>query len=408
MTKPHARFDLSSDEARRLALAAQGFDRSRPSVATTSHVKRLVDRLGVIQIDAVNVLTRAHYAPFFARLGAYDRGMLDDIWLGAKRGLFEYWGHEASLLPHAQHPLLRWRMERAREGVGIYKGLAAFAREKRAFVNAILDDIGERGPSAASDLEQAGARRGPWWGWSDAKRALEYLFWTGEVTTAARRGFERVYDLSARVLPRGVLEAPTPPAQAAQRALLMIAAQALGVASARDLKDYFRLDIGETRLRLNELVETGALQTVRVEGWREAGYLYPGLQIPRRIAVCALISPFDNLIFERARALRVFGLDYRIEIYVPAAQRRFGYYVLPFLLGDRFVARVDLKADRQARVLRVQAAHREPEARSVDIAPALATELGVMARWLELDRVAVAPRGDLAQALASEVRRLGP
>jgi uncharacterized protein YcaQ len=366
----------------------------------------VLGRIGLLQIDSVNVLARAHYLPLLARLGPYATSVLDEAAWGPRRRrrLFEYWAHEASLLPVESQPLLRWRMERAARGEGIYSGLARFGRERRDYVEAVLAEVGARGALAASELSSGGRAQGSWWGWSDGKRALEWLFWAGLVTTATRRGaFERVYDLSARVLPPAVLAAPTPPAEEAQRALLRIAAGALGVATERDLRDYFRLEPAETRARIAEMEEAGDLLPVRVEGWDRPAWIDPGAagRIPRRIGARALLAPFDPVVWERARAERLFGFRYRIEIYTPAPRREYGYYVLPFLLGDRLVGRVDLKADRAGGRLLVHAAHAEPGADHARVAGALAAALSEMAGWLGLRAVLAGDRGDLSRALRS-------
>jgi len=398
---------LSAAEARRIALVAQGFADPRPAERPrVEAVVAAVDRLGLLQIDSVNVLVRAHYLPLFSRLGAYDPAVLDRAaYEGPERALFEYWGHEASLLPVASHALLRWRMARAELGRGLYAGIARFGRRRRAFVEEVLAEVADRGPIAASELTRGGRGRGSWWGWSDGKAALEWLFWTGRVTTASRRRFERLYDLPERVLPASVLSAPRLDEAEAHRRLLRLAARALGVATARDLRDYFRLDVADTRPRLAELVEAGELLPAAVEGWREPAYLHPGARAPRHLAARALLAPFDPVVWERQRAERLFDFHYRIGIYTPAAERAHGYYVLPFLLGDRLVARVDLKADRAARVLRVPSAHLEPGAEERRVAPALAAELAAMAAWLELDAGEVARRGNLGRALR---RAVGP
>jgi uncharacterized protein YcaQ len=397
---PSAFATLGAPEARRIALAAQGFGRRPASVITRRKLLRAIERLGVVQMDSVNVVSRTHYLPAFSRLGAYPRTLLDEAAWGPRRGLFEYWAHEASLLPLATQPLLRWRMADAHDGIGVWRGVARFLRERRDLVDRALAEIHDRGPLAASELELGAKGAGGWWGWSEAKRALECLFWTGELTTATRRGnFERVYGLPETVLPRAVLNAPTPARDEAQRRLLRIAARALGVATERDLRDYFRMGVAETRARLAELVAAGDLVAVTVKGWREPAYLDAAARRPRRIAASALLSPFDNAIWFRERTERMFGVRIRLEIYTPAARRTHGYYVLPFLEGDALTARVDLKAERQAGTLRVQAAHAEPWA-TPETAAKLAAELKLMAGWLGLERVAVEPRGDLAAALA--------
>lgn len=390
---------LTAAEARRIALAAQGFGGSREGPVSRRQLTSIVDRLGVIQIDSVNVISRTHYLPAFSRLGAYPREMLEDIAWGTKRPLFEYWAHEASLLPLASQPLFRWRMSDALEGVGAWKGIARFLRERRDFVDRALDEIATRGAMSASELEIGTKGAGGWWGWSEGKRAVEGLFWTGELTTATRRGtFERVYDLPHRVLPKAIVDTPTPPRDDAQRQIMMIAARAMGVATLRDLRDYFRMGVADAKARLDELVEAGALQPVTVQGWREPAFLDPAARRPRRIETTALLSPFDNLIWFRERTERIFGVRYRIEIYTPAEKRTHGYYVLPFLEGDAITARVDLKADRKAGVLMVQASHAEPWA--TDATPVrLAAELRLMAVWLGLETVRVEPKGDLAGVL---------
>lgn len=399
---------LSASAARRIALAAQGFGSPRPNgAANLGHVKRAIDRLGLLQIDSVNVLARAHYLPLFSRLGNYNSRHLDGLAWGrrSRRGLFEFWAHEASLLPLDSHPLWRWRMARAAAAhTGDIKNkLHVFRREKGAFIDEVRRQLVARGPLAASDLEAGTAKTGPWWGWSDAKYAMEWLFFAGEVTTATRRGaFERVYDLTERVLPPAVQALPTPEPAAAQRELVRIAARALGIATARDLRDYFRLPVDDFKARLAELVEAGDLLPAAVEGWKQPAYLDPAARQPRRIEARALLAPFDPLIWERDRTERLFDFFYRIEIYTPVAKRTHGYYVLPFLLDDRLVARVDLKADRANSRLLAHAAHLEPGSDVAKVAGPLLEELRLMADWLGLDGLAL-PR---AGALGREWRRM--
>ena len=360
----------------------------------------MIERLALHQIDSVNVLVRAHYMPLFSRLGAYPREALDLVAWGpkSKRRLFEYWAHEASLLPLDVQPLLRWRMARAERGIGVWGNVKPFAHERRAEADAILKRIADEGPLAASDIAETRGQGG-WWGWSESKQALEYLFWSGQITTKTRRtSFERVYDLPERVLPRDILDIPTPTEAEAQRALLARSARALGIATAGDLRDYFRLKPGDALPRIDELVEDGTLLPVSVRGWKQQAYLHRDAKIPRRIAGQALLCPFDPLIWERARTERMFDTRYRIEIYFPAEKRVHGYYVLPFLMDGRLVARVDLKADRQAGTLIVQSAHREDGA-PPETAQRLKAELALMAKWLELDAVAIRERGDFASAL---------
>ena len=365
----------------------------------------MLDRVALHQIDSVNVLVRAHYLPLFSRLGAYPTALLDQVAWGprSKRRLFEYWAHEASLLPLELQPLLRWRMARAERGIGVWANIKPFAGERRAEADAMLARIAAEGPLAASDLAET---RGPggWWGWSETKRVLEYLFWSGLITTATRRNsFERVYDLPERVLPAAVLGAQTPTEADAQRMLIERSARALGVATAGDLRDYFRLKPDDAYPRIAELVEAGTLRAVRVAGWSQPAYLHAEARLPRQISGQALLAPFDPLIWERARTERLFNLRYRIEIYVPAEKRVHGYYVLPFLLDGRIVARVDLKADRKAGVLLAQSAHREDGA-SPEVAEPLSDQLTRMARWLGLERISIVGNGDLAEALRRAAR----
>lgn len=392
---------LTRRQVRRIALAAQGFADPAPRGAITRrHLARVLSRTGLFQIDSVNVLTRAHYMPLFSRIGPYPAALLERAAWRRPRALFEYWAHEASLLPVETQPLLRWRMARAEAGEGIYGRLAAFGRERRAFIETVLGEVERRGPLAASDIDGHTGTSG-WWAWSEVKHALEWLFWAGHITTHSRRpSFERLYDLPERVLPPAVLATPTPRPEDAQRALVEIAARALGVATARDLRDYFRLPPGDCHPRIAELVEEGVLEPVRVEGWPQQAYLHRDARLPRRVRARALLAPFDPLVWERGRAERLFDFRYRIEIYTPAQKRVHGYYVLPFLLGERIVARVDLKADRQAGRLRVQAAHAEAAA-PAHTAEALLAALHEMAGWLGLAEVEVVPNGGLAPQLAA-------
>ena len=379
------RVRLSAAEARRAALAAQGF--AAPRRADGRAIRRLLDRVALLQIDSVNVLSRAHYLPGFSRLGSYERGSLDRAAHYAPRRLFEYWGHEASLMPVDLHPLMRWRMDRAHDEA--WGGMRRVARERPELLRDVLAQVRDRGPIAARELAEERPRRtGPWWDWSESKKAVELLFWSGEVTSARRLDtFERLYDVPERVLPRAVLAAPAPTLEEAQRELVRIAARALGVAAEPELRDYFRLPVAEARARIAELVEDGELAPVAVEGWSVPAYLHRDARIPRRVDARALLGPFDNLLWERGRVERLFGFRFRLEIYVPAPKRVHGYYVLPFLLGDRLVARADLKADRQAGVLRCHAVHLEPGA-PPDTRDALREELEALAGWLGLGGVA--------------------
>lgn len=395
---------MSADEARRIALAAQGFVNPRPSRPDRRHVRRVLAQIGLLQIDSVNVLVRSHYLPLFSRLGSYAPKILDSSWTGlpANRELFEYWGHMASLMPYELHPLLRWRMAEAAEN---HKDsdtrTGTLIRRRPGFMQAALDEIRERGALSAREVSGAGASKGGWWGWSDGKRALEALFAAGRLAAAGRRGFERLYDLPERVIPSRVLALPTPAIEDAQRALMRIAARALGVATEKDLCDYFRIRIGAGRHRIRELVETGELIPISVEGWPAPAYVARNARSPRKLDARALLSPFDSLVWERARTERIFGFRYRIEIYTPSAARKYGYYVLPFLLGDRLVARVDLKADRATRTLLVHGAHSEPRVQVGEVAEAMTRELTTIASWLGLERIEVTRRGNLARKLRS-------
>ncbi len=406
------KLDLSAAEARRLAVTAQGFGRPRPTGRVDArHLRRTIDDVGLLQLDSVNVFCRSHYMPVFSRLGPYAREVLDRLaWHenpGGKtrragpRDLIEYWGHEASLLPVELQPLLRWRMARA--DALAWKSVARVAAEQPDLLEFVLDMVRERGPIRASDLAAKGRRRvpGEMWSWSEEKTALEYLFFAGRVCAARRVNFERLYDLPERVLPRQVLEAPTPSQEEAQRQLILIAAKRLGVATEADLGDYFRLPRAESKARVAELAEDAHLIPVRVEGWRQPAYVSTERPVGLRRAATAraLLTPFDSLVWARERTERLFGFRYRIEIYVPAPKRVYGYYVLPFLLGDRLVARVDLKSDRQAGVLRVRGAFAEPHVDTAHVAEELADELRLLSGWLDLGGVSVARKGDLAPAL---------
>jgi uncharacterized protein YcaQ len=392
---------LSVAQARRIALGAQGFAEPRPSGRVDArHLRRVLDRIGVLQIDSVNVLVRSYELPLFARLGAHSRALLPDL-VERRRELFEYWAHEASFVPIELHPLLRWRMAFAeRDGFRTSRRVEGFDE----FVAKVLAEVTERGPIASSGLLDGGEKRGPWWGWSNGKTALEYLFYTGQLTSAGRGpNFERRYDLTERVLPQSILQLPTPTVEDAKRALLLRAAKHHGIGTARDLSDYFRIMLTTARPLLHELVEAGELLPVQVEGWKEIAYLHPDARRPRRVDAHALLSPFDSLIWERSRAERLFGVRIRIELYTPAPKRIHGYYVLAFLLGDAIVARVDLKSDRKAGRLLVQSAYTEESHHGDEIAAPLAAELRAMATWLGLDDIEVKPRGDLAAALRKAV-----
>jgi len=394
---------LSLSQARRIALAAQGFTDPRPGGATDlRHLRRVLRRLHLIQMDSVNVLQRAHFMPLYSRLGPYPVGLLERAAYRKPRELFEFWGHEASLITTDLQPLFRWRMARAADFA--WGSITRVMTEQPELVAWVLDEVRGRGPITAAEIEHDAPRRKDHWGWnwSVVKQALEWLFYTGQVTAAERTtSFARRYDLPERVLPAAVLDAPTPAYPDAIRALVEMSARALGVAAEPEIRDYFRLPVEGFKQAISELVDDKVLIPVGVQGWRAPAYLHNAAKIPRWVRASTLVSPFDPLIWERGRTERLFDLSYRIEIYVPAPQRLYGYYVLPFLLGDRFVARVDLKADRKAGVLEIPAAWLEPTAEQEETAVALATELHRLAGWLGLERVAAPVKGDFAGPLGA-------
>jgi len=394
---------LRLSEARRIALHAQGFADPRPTGRVDRrHFRRVLGRVGLVQIDSVNVLTRSHELPFLARLGPYPRAALAE-WLWESGEMFEYWGHEASLIPVEVHPLLRWRMQEEHA----WSGMVRVAARRPQLVQQVFDAVAERGPVTLGELEHLGdaikrAKPAPgnMWNWSDAKKAVEYLFWNGEVSAVRNpASFGRHYVLPTHVIPPSVLEAPTPVDDDAHKLLLLRAARSHGVGSARCLADYHRLNIVRSRPLLAELVADGSLRAVEVQGWRHPAFLHPDAVLPRWVRGSALLSPFDSLVWERERVEALFGFRYRIEIYVPAARRVHGYYVLPFLHDGDLVARVDLKADRQAGVLRVRGAYAEPTFDADRSLSALSDRLVELATFLGLTDVAIEPRGDLAPAL---------
>lgn len=393
---------LSLAEARRIAIAAQGADQGAArDLATRAGVRRLIEKLGVLQIDSVNVLARAHTLPVYARLGVYDAQDLHHLAYGGKqRRLFEYWGHAASLMPIEMQPLFRWRMEEALAGKKVYGGLVRFAKANKALIANMRREIEQRGPSAVGDFAAHANRVSGWWGWSDAKSALEWLFWTGQLATSTRRAtFERIYDIPERVLPDHILALPTPSVAEAQRALIEHAARALGIGTEACLRDYYRLDSAAARPAIRDLVEAGTLRTVTVEGWNVQAYVHVDARKPKAVAARALLAPFDPLVWHRGRAEALFGAHIRIELYTPKHKRTHGYYVMPFLFGDRIVARVDLKAERETGQLRVLSAHCEPGIAAEEFADALADEIRLMARWLGLPRIRAGRAGDAAAAL---------
>jgi len=391
---------LSLATARRVALAAQGFCDPRPTGRVDRrHLRRALDRMGLIQIDSVNVLVRSQELPLFARLGAHPRTLIPDATDDGE--LFEYWVHEASHVSSAHRHLHTWRMERAREEPWRF---ADSLRAKRpGFIEEVRDRLAD-GPIVSGELAQRTGPKGSWWDWDDGKRALEHLFVSGQACARRRRSdFARIYDLPERCLPADVLARPSVPEREARKELLVLAARHHGVGTLADLTDYHRQMLTLCKPLVAELVEEGRLVPVSVDGWAQPAYLHPDARVPRRVSARALLSPFDPVVWNRDRAERLFDFHYRIEIYTPKPKRVYGYYVLPFLLGDRLVGRMDLKADRAHGALLVQAAHAEPGIEPATIADDLAVELRAMASWLELAEIVVAPRGDVAPALAAAV-----
>ena len=383
--------------ARRVALAAQGFAEPRPTARIDRrHLARSLRHMGLIQIDSVNVLVRSQELPLWARLGAHGRDLIPTA--TAKGDLFEYWGHMAAHVPTEHHRLWRWKMDEAHGGAW---GSARDLLKRRAgYVDEIVDRVRAEGPIAAGDISERRGPKGPWWDWDDAKVALEYLFMCGRLTATRRASdFARLYDLPERVIPRVHLEAPSVSRDDAHRELAELATRSLGVSTIHDIADYYRLAARDVKPRIDELVDEGRLLSVRVEGWREPAYLHADARVPRRVGARALLSMFDPVVWNRRRDERLFEFHYRIEIYTPAPKRNYGYYVLPFLLGDRIVARVDLKADRANGTLMVPGAFAETHADHGTTTAALAEELREMADWLGLERIAVGRKGDLAKRL---------
>lgn len=387
---------IRNDQARRYALGAQGFIEGRAEGRVdVRHFRKVIGQIGLVQLDSVNVFSRTHYMPFFSRIGPYDREALDD-WLWQSEEMFEYWGHEASVIPTEHYPLFRWRMAQGLK----WKRFAELEENHPEYVQAVYEQVADRGPLRVRDLDAPGERdRDHMWGWSNGKVALEALFLKGLVTASDRPNFMRMYDLPERVLPRGALDAPTPGHDEALAGLLMLAASSLGVGTADDLADYYRIRMPAARPVLRRLVASGELEEVEVEGWDKTSYLHPEAPLPRWPAGTALLSPFDNLIWYRPRVERLWDFHYRIEIYVPEEKRVHGYYVLPFLLDGDLVARVDLKTDRRNNALQVKGAFSEPEVDVKKVGRALRKELDLVAGWMDLDDVNVDRNGDLFEFL---------
>ena len=389
---------LSISQARRIALAAQGFTDPAPAgQVDRRHLRRVMGRLKLLQLDSVPVVVRTQYLPPFSRLGCYDRALpdriayTDDEW-------FEAWAHEASLLPVGDEPLLRWQKRRAEQG-DTWKNLAELARSEPDYVAEVLAQVAE-GPLTAGELADPRRRDGEWWGSrSLGSIALDWLFRIGAVGIRRRGNFVKEFDLLERIVPPEVRARPTPTVEDAQRALLERSAEALGVGAAGDLIDYYRLPIREGRARLRELVEAGSLETAEVEGWTEPAYMHPEARLPRSVDTLTVLSPFDPIVWNRARALRLWGFDYRIEIYVPAAKRVYGYYVLPVLHGEQLVTRLDIKTDRAGGALRVLGAFAEPDVDHAALAGRLRPHLLELARFVGVDDVSYGDRGSLMAAL---------
>jgi uncharacterized protein YcaQ len=384
------RFDsLSIADARRIALAAQGFDTARPKTkATQRHVDALIARLGVVQIDSVNVLVRSQELPLFARLGNHDRNAIPKATEAQK--LFEYWGHEAAHLPVDLHPLFRWKMDAARTGKVTHWGLTSFYEENKAFVKRILKHVATNGPTTSRELSTRTEKKGTWWDWDEAKVALEYLFLTGQLMSRGRGSdFARIYDTPERVLPQRVIDALTPGEHDARKQLLVRSAIAQGVATTSDLADYYRQKLATVKPLITELVEEGELREVAVDGWTEKAFVHRNAKLPKQLHATALLSPFDSLVWCRPRNERLFNFHYRIEIYTPKEKRKFGYYVLPFMMNGEMVGRVDLKADRANSALLAYSVHTEKGVKRSSINDALNTELHTMATWLQLDQVQI-------------------
>ena len=396
MTAPRR---LSISQARRAALAAQGFQRERPpGRVDRRHLRRAFDDMGVIQIDSVNVLVRSQELPLFARLGPHDRSLIPEATAAGE--IFEYWVHEASHVPVSQHQFLRWRMQQPHG----WKGVNQIVEANPGLVKRVLDAIGDRGPITAGELSPRTSPKNDWWDWDAAKAALEFLFWKGEVAATRRSNdFARLYDLPERVLPAWAVEAETPEENDARRELIRQATRHLGVGTLKDIADYHRQRITDVRPLVEDLVRQGDLVPISVDGWSHTAYACPDLHIPRTLSARAMLSPFDPVVWFRDRDERLFDFHYRIEIYTPASKRRYGYYVLPFLLGDRLVGRFDLKADRAQGVLRIQSSWVEGSddtpTRRREVASEAIEELQTMSCWLGLSSIEIAERGSLAKEM---------
>jgi uncharacterized protein YcaQ len=389
---------LTKAQVRRAHIRAQGLDDPRPERPNLGHVVRAIKRMGVLQIDSVNVVERAHQLTLFSRLGPYDSGLL---WRALeKRRIFEYWTHMASFVPIEDWPLWRHRMEVSADRA--WRSIRRIQEEAPGYIDEVYEQVVDRGPLTTSDLEDPGESKGPWWGWADGKHVLEWLFESGRLAVATRKNFTRYYDIAERVIPERHRERPGLPEEEARRTLLEMAAERMIVATAKGLADYFRLPIIPSRKTIESLVADGVLVEVDVEGWSDPAFMHSRATIPRSVSARALLNPFDPIVWYRDRTEHLYDFHYRIEIYVPQPKRVFGYYVFPFLLGDRLVGRLDLKADRKAGVLRVPGAFIEEGHDPKRVAGEMAVELAEMARWLGLGEIAVGRKGNLA----GELRRV--
>jgi uncharacterized protein YcaQ len=391
---------LTLEAARRIALAAQGFASKRESGApTTRQYASVMARLGLIQLDSVNVCSRSHYMPFYARIGAYDRGQLD-AWLNTPERHFEYWAHEASVMPVEQYPLWRWRMQEWQP----WKNARTVMQQHPELAANVLQQVHDRGPLTVNELDAPKVRNGPWWAYGPGKVVLEALFGEGKLTALRSPGFARRYDLPERAIPKAIRLDDRYDRHSAHKELLLRAARHYGIGTAKDLADYYRLKMSSAGPLLAELAAAKHIEEVAVEGWKGPVYRDPAARCPRAIRGATLLSPFDPLTWYRARAERLFNFHYRIEIYTPQEQRKYGYYVLPFLLDGELVARVDLKADRKQRVLRVPSAFIESGLDKPHVARALAAELNRFANWLGLADVWLGSRGNLMRELRRQRR----
>jgi uncharacterized protein YcaQ len=389
---------VSAAQARRIALAAQGFGRAASASKGIRQLRAVLSRLALLQLDSVNVFERSHYLPLFARLGAYDKADLDRLTFGPKSDYTEYWAHEAAIIPIEHWPLFRWRMQYYRDYYAANP--QAWMHTNDPHIAWVRAELEAKGPLAASQIEDD-SRKGKsgWWEWSDTKRALEYMFRVGDVVSAGRTRFERTYALAEQRIPTAVLDREVPAADAV-RQLISLAAQAHGIGTLRDLADYYRIQQAPAKVAVDELVDSGELIAVTVAGWKSQAWLHRDARIPRSLNTAALLSPFDPVVWERARAERMFGFHYRIEIYTPQPKRVFGYYSLPVLIDDQLVGRIDLKSDRQARVLRVQSAWREPHA-PAGVEDRIVALLEAARAWQGLESVEFAGRGDSSSLLCA-------